>query len=116
MFLKPYDRRLGPGHAGRLQQSASCSLSTSRAADADDTTSMCVAPRRSSITGPCRRASSRRLRCGSEPSWCRLPSTGSRAGPGGSLSPFLPLATRTRTGSRRPRPRRSCCHCWGSWT
>nr|CAB3470713.1 unnamed protein product [Digitaria exilis] len=68
---------------GRLQQRASWVLITSLAASGEDTTTVGTEPSRSSMTGPYCLASSRRLRCGSGPIWCRLPRKGSFRGPGG---------------------------------
>lgn len=76
-----------PRGAGCSSTSASCVLRASRAASADDSTTAGTVPSHSVITGPCRRASADRLRCGSGPIWCRLPTMGSHRGPGGSLVP-----------------------------
>ncbi|WVZ81685.1 hypothetical protein U9M48_029037 [Paspalum notatum var. saurae] len=70
---------------------ASCTLITSRAASADETTTACSSPSRMYMTGACqRRARTPKARCTSRGSfmvsrWWRLPITGSRHGPGGNL-------------------------------
>uniref|UniRef100_J3LAB3 Uncharacterized protein n=1 Tax=Oryza brachyantha TaxID=4533 RepID=J3LAB3_ORYBR len=66
----------------------------SLAASADDATTTGTSPSLSDMSGaPSRRAMSAMVRCTSGPramTWCRFPTTGSRHGPGGSLSPPLP--------------------------
>ena len=69
---------------GRLAKAWSCSCSTSRAASAEETMRVGTRPRWSNMTGPCATASACRARCGSAPSWWRLPTIGRRGGDGGS--------------------------------
>jgi hypothetical protein len=68
---------------GRLANTWSCACNTSRAADAEDTTTTGTWPRRMSMTGPCAAASACSERCGRLPSWWRLPMRGSPRGEGG---------------------------------
>ena len=78
---------------GRPANTWSCACNTSRAADADDTTTAGTWPRRMSMTGPCAAASERSDRCGRLPSWWRLPMTGSPRGEGGGRRLAAALAT-----------------------
>lgn len=57
----------------------------SRAADADEMTSVGRLPKWRSMTGPCFLAMDRRLWCGNELSWWRFPRIGSFLGDGGEF-------------------------------
>ncbi|XBI22511.1 hypothetical protein VPH35_063526 [Triticum aestivum] len=72
-------------YTGRSAKAASWTFMTSLAASAEESTSVGTWPRRSSMTGPCRRASLCMAWCGMAPSRrCMWPITGSAHGPGGS--------------------------------
>jgi hypothetical protein len=107
------------GLCGREASAASCVRSTSRAAAGDVATTTGTSPSLRYMSGASsRRARSASARCASglPRRWCRLPITGSRHGPGGSLiflSPsssaprcLLSLTTSSRSGSRRARKRK----------
>ncbi|BAS77339.1 Os02g0184650, partial [Oryza sativa Japonica Group] len=82
------------GLHGRDAKLASCALRTSRAASGDEATTKGTSPSLRYMSGaPCRRARSAMARCtwGLPIRWCRLPMTGSRHGPGGSLGRPAPL-------------------------
>ncbi|BAS77348.1 Os02g0185633, partial [Oryza sativa Japonica Group] len=84
------------GFHGRVANATSCVLMISLAASADEATTTGTSPSLSDMSGASsRRARSAMVRCTSGPramTWWRLPTSGSRHGPGGSLS--APLSPR----------------------
>lgn len=109
--------------AGRAQQCTWCVVITFRAASGDDTTTVGTMPRLRSMTGPCCLASAHRLRCGSGPIWCRLPTRGSACGPGGRFRADLRLLRVRDHDKRRMETRERATattrvagsgsrHCW----
>jgi hypothetical protein len=75
------------GPTGREAKLTSCVFRITCLTSRDEATMTGSSQKRSIMSGPWRRARSRRAWCGGAPAkWCKWPMTGSARGPGGSLS------------------------------